>query len=64
MQSENSSSFKFLLGTQPKRKETKKYFWIQRFVHWISLKKVSMCANRPVSPSFISMPDAVFSYRD
>lgn len=48
MQSKNSSSLKFLLGTPPKRKEMKKYFWIQRFVHWISLKNVSMCANRPV----------------
>lgn len=47
--SENSSSSKFLLGTQPKRRKMKKYFWIQRFIHWISLKKASMCANRPVS---------------
>lgn len=64
MQNVNSSSSKFWLGIQPKRKETKKYFWIQRFVHWISLKKVSMCAHGPVSPLFIPMPDAVFSYRD
>lgn len=35
--------FQVLLETQLKRKEMEKCFWIQRFVHWISLKKVPMC---------------------
>lgn len=44
--------FRFLLGTQPKRNKMKTYSWIQRFVHWISLK-VSMCANRPICISLV-----------
>ena len=52
MQNKNSSTPSFCArnSTEEEKKKTKKYFWIQRFVHWISLKKVSMCANRPVSP--------------
>lgn len=64
MQSGNSSFVKFLLGTPPKRKEVKKYFWIQRFVHWISLKKVSMCAYRPViSPVYFHARCCLFLQR-
>lgn len=32
--------------------------------HWISLKKVSMCANSLVSPTFVPTTDAVLSFRD
>lgn len=53
MQNKNSSSFKFLLGIQPKRNETKKYFWIQRFVHWISLTTVYVLIDRDLPCVFL-----------
>lgn len=42
MKSKNSSSSKFLLEIQLKRREMKKYFWIQRFVTGSALRK-SLC---------------------
>lgn len=32
--------------------------------HWIGLTRVSTCANSLVSPTFVSMTDAVLSLRD